>query len=245
MVPDARGIYVYYFEIPEAGNYQVTFESGELGSMGPIGLVAVDNPLAISPGEQAPRSETRTSTEFDLSVISSDPDPDPSFYEMSIAAAVAVNCPANLRKHMEAGRSVGVRDEEIQLVVGLAKMIRGKAMEKIDAAAKALAREQLVPALRATGGEERLGLLLRLWWLQTPIPARAARSILPVDELAEHRRLAEPDRGHDDDGEQHVVQRASSEAGAERIAEDGVGDESRGRDGERDGRGVTRRSLES
>lgn len=54
-----------------------------------------------------------------------------------------------------------------------------------DAAAKALAREQLVPALRATGGEERLGLLLRLWWLQTPIPARAARSILPVDELAE------------------------------------------------------------
>ncbi|MGW5875361.1 DUF7059 domain-containing protein [Nocardiopsis terrae] len=54
-----------------------------------------------------------------------------------------------------------------------------------DAAAKALAREQLVPALRATGGEERLGLLLRLWWLQAPIPARAARSILPVDELAE------------------------------------------------------------
>ncbi|MEU3019779.1 MULTISPECIES: methyltransferase [unclassified Nocardiopsis] len=54
-----------------------------------------------------------------------------------------------------------------------------------DAAAKALAREQLVPALRATGGEERLGLLLRLWWLQSPIPARAARSILPVDELAD------------------------------------------------------------
>jgi AhpD family alkylhydroperoxidase len=57
---------------------------------------------------------------------------------VSIAAAVAVNCPANLHKHVEAGRSVGVRDEEIQLVVGLAKMIRGKAMEKIDAAAKAL-----------------------------------------------------------------------------------------------------------
>ncbi|MFE1167250.1 methyltransferase [Nocardiopsis sp. NPDC058789] len=54
-----------------------------------------------------------------------------------------------------------------------------------DAAAKALAREQLVPALRATGGEERLGLLLRLWWLQAPIPARAARAILPVDELAD------------------------------------------------------------
>ncbi len=54
-----------------------------------------------------------------------------------------------------------------------------------DAAARALAREELVPALRATGGDERLGLLLRLWWLQAPIPERAARAILPVDELAE------------------------------------------------------------
>ncbi|MEE2043518.1 methyltransferase, partial [Nocardiopsis tropica] len=54
-----------------------------------------------------------------------------------------------------------------------------------DAAARALAREELVPALRATGGEERLGLLLRLWWLRSPIPARAARAVLPVDELAE------------------------------------------------------------
>jgi AhpD family alkylhydroperoxidase len=57
---------------------------------------------------------------------------------VSIAAAVAVNCPTNLRKHVDAGRSVGVRDEEIQLVVGLARMIRGKAAEKVDDAAKEL-----------------------------------------------------------------------------------------------------------
>lgn len=57
---------------------------------------------------------------------------------VSIAAAVAVNCPTNLRKHVDAGRSVGVRDEEMQLVVGLAKMIRSKAMEKIDDAVKEL-----------------------------------------------------------------------------------------------------------
>ncbi|WP_017603237.1 DUF7059 domain-containing protein [Nocardiopsis alkaliphila] len=54
-----------------------------------------------------------------------------------------------------------------------------------DAAAKALAREQLLPALRATGGEERLGLLLRLWWLRSPVPLRAIRAILPVEELVE------------------------------------------------------------
>ncbi|TDQ55145.1 DUF7059 domain-containing protein [Actinorugispora endophytica] len=54
-----------------------------------------------------------------------------------------------------------------------------------DTAARALAREQLVPALRATGGDERLGLLLRLWWLQEAAPEAAARAILPVTELAE------------------------------------------------------------
>ncbi len=63
-----------------------------------------------------------------------------------------------------------------------------------DAAARALAREELVPALRATGGEERLGLLLRLWWLRSPIPVRAARAILPVDELAEAGLVTVDDR---------------------------------------------------
>jgi AhpD family alkylhydroperoxidase len=58
---------------------------------------------------------------------------------VSIAAAVAVNCPTNLHKHVAAGRTVGVRDEEIQLVVGVAKMIRSKAAEKVDEAAKAIA----------------------------------------------------------------------------------------------------------
>jgi AhpD family alkylhydroperoxidase len=57
---------------------------------------------------------------------------------VSIAAAVAVNCPTNLHKHVAAGRTVGVRDEEMQLVIGLAKMIRSKAMEKIDDAVKEL-----------------------------------------------------------------------------------------------------------
>ncbi|MBB4934066.1 methylase of polypeptide subunit release factors [Lipingzhangella halophila] len=54
-----------------------------------------------------------------------------------------------------------------------------------DMAARALAREQLTPALRATGGEERLGLLLRLWWLHAPVAEASARAILPVQELAD------------------------------------------------------------
>ncbi|QBI52274.1 N5-glutamine S-adenosyl-L-methionine-dependent methyltransferase [Streptomonospora litoralis] len=52
-----------------------------------------------------------------------------------------------------------------------------------DMASRALAREQLIPARRATGGEERLGILLRLWWLQEPVAEDAARAVLPIDEL--------------------------------------------------------------
>ncbi|WP_067970615.1 DUF7059 domain-containing protein [Nocardiopsis trehalosi] len=64
-----------------------------------------------------------------------------------------------------------------------------------DMAARALSREQLVPALRATGGEERLGVLLRLWWLREPVSESAARAILPVTELADAGLLAVED-GH-------------------------------------------------
>ncbi|GAB3485685.1 DUF7059 domain-containing protein [Nocardiopsis coralliicola] len=64
-----------------------------------------------------------------------------------------------------------------------------------NTAARALAREQLVPALRATGGEEGLGQLLRLWWLQEPIEEKAARALLPVDELAAEGLLAVDQRG--------------------------------------------------
>jgi AhpD family alkylhydroperoxidase len=53
---------------------------------------------------------------------------------VSIAAAAAVNCPTSFRRHVEVGRGLGVRDDEIQLVVNLGKMIRAKAAEKMDQA---------------------------------------------------------------------------------------------------------------
>lgn len=87
-VPDVRGVYAFRFDIPEQATYQVTIDAGELGDIGPIGLIAVDDPLVVTPGDQAPRSNTRTSADFDQSVISSDPNPDHSFYEMSVADAI-------------------------------------------------------------------------------------------------------------------------------------------------------------
>ncbi|MFI7690470.1 methyltransferase [Nonomuraea sp. NPDC049655] len=40
-------------------------------------------------------------------------------------------------------------------------------------AASALAREELVPALRATADGDPLGTLIRLWWLGVPVPAKS------------------------------------------------------------------------
>ena len=94
-VPDVRGLYVAHVDIPEAATYQATIDAEGLATAGPAGFVAYDDPPLIEPGEEAPASETRTSAEFpDLSVISSDPDPDPAMYESSVASAVTSGSPS-------------------------------------------------------------------------------------------------------------------------------------------------------
>jgi hypothetical protein len=94
-IPDERGLYVAHVDIPEAATYQATIDAEGLATAGPAGFVAFDDPPVIEPGEEAPASETRTSAEFpDLSVISSDTDPDPAMYESSVATAVTSGAPS-------------------------------------------------------------------------------------------------------------------------------------------------------
>ena len=94
-VPDVRGLYVAHVDIPEAATYQATIDAEGMATAGPAGFVAFDDPPLIEPGEEAPASETRTSAEFpDLSVISSDPEPDPAMYQSSVASAVTSGVPS-------------------------------------------------------------------------------------------------------------------------------------------------------
>ena len=88
VVPDVRGLYAFYMDIPGPGTFQLTLDAGRLGGLGPVGLVTVDDPLVVSPGDEAPRSDTRTLAETDLADLTSDPSPDPSFYELTVAEAV-------------------------------------------------------------------------------------------------------------------------------------------------------------
>lgn len=88
IVPDVRGLYVFNVVFPGPGTFQLTLDAGELGDLGPLGVVAVEDPAMVNVGELAPLSETRTSDEYPIGDLSSDPDPDPRFYEMTVGEAI-------------------------------------------------------------------------------------------------------------------------------------------------------------
>lgn len=50
----------------------------------------------------------------------------------AIGASLAVNCTANLDKHLAAAKAVGVPQEHIDEVAALAAMIRGKAIHHVE-----------------------------------------------------------------------------------------------------------------
>ena len=93
-VPGVRGIYAGYFDIPAAGVYQLSIKQEGYDETAPTGFVAVDNPPMVGPGDPAPESDTRTSADVaELSLITSDPEPDPALYQLSVAEAVSNDRP--------------------------------------------------------------------------------------------------------------------------------------------------------
>src|SRR3970040_201593 len=94
-VEDVRGLYVAQLVIPEAATYQVTIDAEGFATAGPMGLVAVEDPAVAHRGDAAPPSQTRVFADYpDLAVITSDPEPDPAMYEVSVAQAVTGGRPA-------------------------------------------------------------------------------------------------------------------------------------------------------
>lgn len=94
-VPEVRGVYAATMDIPSAGVYQLTVDAEGLNESGPTGFSATEDPIMVATGDPAPPSQTRTIAEFgDLSVISSDPDPDPVLYGLSVDQAVSNGTPA-------------------------------------------------------------------------------------------------------------------------------------------------------
>ena len=51
---------------------------------------------------------------------------------VAVAAAFAVNCTANLERHLNAARALGIPDDEIDEVTKLARFIKGKAASHVE-----------------------------------------------------------------------------------------------------------------
>lgn len=92
-VPDARGLYVAQLDIPRPGVWGVVVVADGYEPSDPSGVQIFDDPVIPVPGVAAPRSVTPTGAEFDLAEISSDPTPNPRFYESSLDAVLGGGTP--------------------------------------------------------------------------------------------------------------------------------------------------------
>jgi hypothetical protein len=87
-VPDRVGIYLIRDTFEQDGTWWVKLRpQGMTESMQASFIVGNDDPMP-GIGDPAVSIETRTTAEHELSEISSDPDPDPSFYELSLDQAL-------------------------------------------------------------------------------------------------------------------------------------------------------------
>jgi hypothetical protein len=97
-IPDQRGVYLLRTDFASAGEWTAVFITKAPGGVEErIAMrfdVAEDSP-AVAVGEPAPASDTPTADDVDgdLDRLSTDTDPDPSFYTTSVADALAANQP--------------------------------------------------------------------------------------------------------------------------------------------------------
>jgi hypothetical protein len=101
-IKDERGMYVVNVDLPEAGVWGAGFtttatnaEGVETGEQVRMTFSVLDTPTAIAVGQKAPASKNPTVADVggDVTKISTDPTPDPAFYQTSVADALAAHKP--------------------------------------------------------------------------------------------------------------------------------------------------------
>ena len=97
-IQDARGMYIANAQLPDAGQWGVAFTTEAPGSPAETTRLTFevheDTPW-IAVGEKAPASKSPTLADVggDIAKISTDKKPDPSFYQTSVADALAAHKP--------------------------------------------------------------------------------------------------------------------------------------------------------
>lgn len=89
IVPNATGLYRATFEFDRSGIWVANVTPGGGDPLDPVLFSVVDNPLAPGLGEAAPAAPTPTLDDLPLEALTTDPDPEPSFYEVSLPEALS------------------------------------------------------------------------------------------------------------------------------------------------------------
>ncbi len=86
------GLYVTHYTFPTPGVWAIRLKGGNDQSMATV--IVADDSAVPDVGDPAPPSQTPTAPAGgDLSAISTDPEPDPAFYQLSVADAVSSGKP--------------------------------------------------------------------------------------------------------------------------------------------------------
>lgn len=88
-VPQVRGLYEAKADFPAAGKWSVTVSADGYPKTDPAVVVISDKTAMPQVGDKAPPEVTRTLNDGPVAEISSDPNPDPDFYRLSLDQALA------------------------------------------------------------------------------------------------------------------------------------------------------------
>lgn len=97
-IPDTRGDYIAHVDFPSAGDWKAIFITEVQGSPAEaigVAFQVVPDGQAVAVGERAPASRTPVATDVggDLRRLSTDLQPDPAFYRVSVHDALARRAP--------------------------------------------------------------------------------------------------------------------------------------------------------
>lgn len=91
-IPDSRGLYRASVDFPSPGTWEISVSADGYASTEPTALTVSDDTAMPQVGDTPPAIPTRTA-ETDLARISTDPDPDPAFYRLSLDQALTDDRP--------------------------------------------------------------------------------------------------------------------------------------------------------
>lgn len=130
---------------------------------------------------------------------------------VSVAAAFAVNCTTNLKKHIAAARTVDITEEEIESVLDAALFIKGEAAHYVDQIVKLKKKsdelEQLLDELKTTQAQlvqsEKMAGLGKLvagfaHELNTPLGAISGAADVSLRSVSKIRKILEASQSLDD-----------------------------------------------